>query len=168
VASAGWRQAIPWPRGFDGGIVHRLDTATSGAVIAADSLDELTTIRGWFSTHRLLKTYWLLTDRDVAWDRNTCDKPIAHDKHRKGRMVVQRGQNTPHRGKWYPARTSFSRLRGRIFEATMRTGVTHQIRAHAAFLGIPVLELHHVGVTGPDGFRTDPVPKPPWCNDLAT
>jgi 23S rRNA pseudouridine1911/1915/1917 synthase len=156
------RRDIDWPNGFDGGIAHRLDNATSGAVIVADSLEELTTLRGWFADHQLLKTYWLLTDRDAPWDQNVCDKPIAHDKRRKGRMIVQRGNDTPHRGKWYPATTEFRRLHGKVFEATMRTGVTHQIRAHGAFVGIPVVELHHVGVKGPDDFASDAVDPPTW------
>lgn len=156
------REDMPWPEGFEGGIAHRLDTATSGAVLVANSIAELETIREWMATKQLRKTYWLLTDRDVPWDENVCDKAIAHDKRRRGRMVVQRGQNTPHRGKWYPAQTSFRRLIGREFEAVMRTGVTHQIRVHGAFVGIPVVELHHVGIIGPCGFKTDDVPAPPW------
>lgn len=163
LTDAPWRRDVAWPDGFDGGIAHRLDTMTSGALLVADALDELETLRTWMADKRFRKTYWLLTDRDVPWDDNVCDKPIAHDKRRKSRMIVQRGANTPHRGKWYPARTEFRRLRGRVFEAVMRTGVTHQIRAHGAFVGIPVVELHHVGMEGPDGFATEPVPAPAWA-----
>ena len=76
-----------------------------------------------------------------------------------------------------PATTSFRRLSGRCWEATMSTGVMHQIRAHAAFLGIPVLgdrrygggpevdggfHLHHRGFVGPGDLRTEPVPDPTW------
>ena len=59
----------------------------------------------------------------------------------------------------------------------MTTGVMHQVRVHAAFVGIPILgdrrygggpevdggfRLHHRGFVGPDGLHTDPIPEPSW------
>ncbi len=58
----------------------------------------------------------------------------------------------------------------------MRTGVMHQIRVHAAFVGLPLrgdhrygggrrdggFFLHHVGLEGA-GFATSPVPWPDWA-----
>jgi 23S rRNA pseudouridine1911/1915/1917 synthase len=176
LAAEPWRREIAWPEGFEGGIAHRLDNDTSGALLAANSLDELAQLRDWFASHKLTKRYRLLAARDVAWDRNVCDKPIAHDKRRRNRMIVQRGSNTPHRGKWYDATTTFSRIDRRLFEAIIQSGVTHQIRVHAAFVGMPILgdriygggrdvtlRLHHVGVEGPDGFRSDKVMAPQWA-----
>lgn len=176
-----WRRAHRWPRGFQGGIAHRLDLSTSGAVWVADDPDELARLRELFAARALLKTYRFLAARDVPWDENTCDRAIAHDRRHKGRMVVQRGASTPHRGRWLEASTSFRRVRATLWEATMRTGVMHQIRVHAAFVGLPLLGdrrygggptpddapagvtffLHHVGLRGP-GVQTDPVPDPPW------
>lgn len=176
------RVHLPWPEGFDAGIAHRLDWSTSGAVVVADDPAELDRIRALFEGKQLLKSYRLLASRDVPWSENSCDAPIANGPRRRGRMVVQRGRNTPHRGRWYPAETSFRRLQGRLWEATMRTGVMHQIRAHAGFVGIAILGdrkygggrtpddapeglsfyLHHVGLQGP-GLVTDPVPTPAWA-----
>lgn len=183
LADAPWRAALPWPEGFAGGIAHRLDTSTSGAILVADDPDELVRLRGWFADRSLLKRYRLLASRDVAWDDNTCDRSLAHDARRKGRVVVERGASTPHRGRWHPAETRFRRLEGRLFEATMRSGFMHQIRVHAAFVGIPLLGdrrygggptpadappgvaffLHHDGLEGPGGFCTAPVPLPAWA-----
>lgn len=170
------RAELAWPRGFEGGIAHRLDTPTSGAVLVAGDPSELAWLRAWFADGRLTKVYRLVVAREPAWDENRCDRPIAHDPRRKARMVVQRGASTPHRGRWYEAHTRFRRLRGPLFEATITTGVMHQIRVHAAFLGIPLLGdriygggagtfcLHHVGATGPGGFRSDPVAHPEWAH----
>lgn len=176
-----WRQEIAWPDGFAGGIAHRLDNATSGAIVAADTLEELKQLRQWFGEHRLVKTYRLLAAREVPWPHNTCDKPLAHHPTKKSIMVVQRGRATAHRGKWYPATTRFHRLTHRLVEVTMRGGVMHQIRAHAAFLGIPIqgdhrygggrntdpasptFFLHHLSIKGPNNFHTAPVPLPPWA-----
>src|SRR5690606_11456797 len=41
LAEEPWRAALPWPAGFDGGIAHRLDVSTSGAVLAASDPDAL-------------------------------------------------------------------------------------------------------------------------------
>jgi 23S rRNA-/tRNA-specific pseudouridylate synthase len=162
LADEPWRSEIDWPIGFEAGIAHRLDNDTSGAILVADNLTELATLRDWFETHQLSKTYLFKTTGTVPWDQNTCDKAIAHDKQRRSRMIVQRGKNTPHRGKWYPAVTEFKRIKAKIWQAAMQTGVTHQIRTHAAFLGLPIIELHHVGIRGPKGFKTNPVEQPGW------
>lgn len=173
---------IAWPEAFRGGIIHRLDTSTSGALALARSLDELATLRTLFQEQRLVKTYQLRAARRPSWTENGCDQPIAHDPRHKGRMVVQRGRETPHRGRWLEAHSRFRSLGGDRYEAEITTGVMHQIRVHAAFLGIPLLGdrrygggptpesappglvfyLHHVGFRGPDGLRTEPVPPPSW------
>lgn len=174
---------IDWPQGFDGGICHRLDNSTSGTLIVAETLDELAMIRALFSEHKLTKRYLLRARKVASWQHNTISTPIAHDQRRKSRMIVQRGKNTPHRGKWYPAETEFTHLKNDVYMATISTGVTHQIRVHAAFVGIPLLGdrqygggttpgdtaagvefyLHHIGLIGPDGFRSDDVPLPSWA-----
>jgi 23S rRNA-/tRNA-specific pseudouridylate synthase len=170
------RRAIAWPAGFEGGIAHRLDTGTSGAVLAADNPEELARLRDQFRGHQFTKTYLLLAAKDVPWQRNVCAAALAHHPRKHDRMVARRGAHTPHRGKWYDAETSFRRVAGNLWQARITTGVTHQIRVHAAFLGIPIqgdpiygqgqgpiLCLHHAGLSGPGGFHTDPVPPPAWA-----
>lgn len=177
---------LAWPLGFDAGIAHRLDISTSGLLLVARSVPALAALRERFSSGRLRKTYRFLTARAVPWDRNAVDRPIAHDRRRKGRVVVQRGRDTPHRGRWREARTQF-RCLGPVdgglwmWEAVMHTGVMHQIRVHAAFVGLALagdriygggtldlarppatdFALHHLGLEGPDLHPT-PVPTPAW------
>jgi 23S rRNA-/tRNA-specific pseudouridylate synthase len=165
--------AHDWPEGFAGGIAHRLDVQTSGALLVADDPAELTAIRAAFREGAFTKRYRFVAAKDVSWDHNVCERPIAHDRRRKRRMVVQRGATTPHRGRWYPAHTRFRRLDDALWEAVITTGVMHQIRVHAAFVGLPLLgdrlygggpggfRLHHVGLSGA-GFATTPVPAPSW------
>ena len=181
LAEEPWRAALGWPEGFAGGIAHRLDVSTSGAVWVADDPEELARMREAFGTGRLRKTYAFVAGKDVPWDANRCERPIAHARRRKNRMVVQRGPTTPHRGRWFPARSAFSRWSGPLWRVVITTGVTHQIRVHAAFLGLPLAGdrrygggprpadapegvdflLHHIGLEG-DGWSTDPVAEPAW------
>jgi 23S rRNA pseudouridine1911/1915/1917 synthase len=180
------RARIAWPAGFEAGVLHRLDTSTSGAVALADDPADLEHLRAAFATGKLVKQYCLRAARDPGWDTNDCERALAHDPRHKGRMVVQRGRDTPHRGRWLPAHTRFRRRHGTLFDAVIRTGVMHQIRVHAAFVGIPILGdrrygggetpegappglvfyLHHVGFSSADpALETAPVPLPDWARD---
>lgn len=181
-----WRRNVAWPEGFAGGLAHRLDVSTSGAVAVAQDLEQLAFLRDCFAHHRLRKRYALWAARPPRWVSHECDRPLAHDRRHKKRMVVQRSANTPHRGRWFSARTRFRVLGGHLVEATIQTGVTHQIRLHAAFLGIPIrgdrlygggptpsdapegltFYLHHYGFTGP--ATTLPVPDPTWTEPALT
>lgn len=172
-------QKFSFPQGFEGGIAHRLDNPTSGVVLAARSTQALAVAREAFSSGALRKTYRLISHKSVPWRENHVTTPIAHHPDRRDRMVVQRGASTPHRGKWYPADTHFRQLEGPLWEAVILSGVTHQIRVHAASVGLalagdklygggPPLDgapapfaLHHVGLSGlSEGApRCEP---PPW------
>jgi 23S rRNA pseudouridine1911/1915/1917 synthase len=134
------QEAGPWPRGFEGGLVHRLDTWTSGLVVAARTPEALASARELFAQRALRKHYLFLTDREVAWELNVVETSLAHARKDRRKMVWQRGKSTPHRGRWFPARTVLRRV-GRwgdlgVWTATITTGVTHQIRVHAAAVGL--------------------------------
>lgn len=184
-----WRNDIDWPEGFEGGLAHRLDTWTSGALLVADTVEELDVIRELFAQQAFVKTYRLRSSEDVDWERAEIDSAIAHHPKNKRKMVCQRGPHSAHRGQWYEAETRFARLAPNIFEARMRSGVMHQIRVHAAEVGLPILGdrlygggslpdeepgflLHHVGIKLVDPsahdpaareFETEPVPLPDWA-----
>ena len=98
-------------------------------------------------------------------------------------MVVQRGRNTPKKGRWLDAETHFQHIFSQseihLWRAKMRTGVMHQIRIHAAFCGIALLgdrlygggdspddfpslfALHHRGIET-TAFTVDPASLPEW------
>jgi 23S rRNA pseudouridine1911/1915/1917 synthase len=180
------QKQIGWPSGFSGGIAHRLDIPTSGQLIVARDLQGLHWIRTQFTEKKLCKTYYFLSIKKVRWSENTISIPIAHDRRKKNRMVVQRGRNTPHRGKWLFAETTFTKLKEcndvALWKAQMYTGVMHQIRIHAAFAGIALLgdrlygggespeewpsdfALHHHGLNGQE-WNPVAQPIPDWWPD---
>lgn len=174
---------VDWPAGFEGGIAHRLDNGTSGLLVVARSPSALQALRAEFAGKELLKTYLFLTAGQVSWSGHRLAIPLAHDRRHRGRMVVQRGRSTPHRGRWFPAETRFLRLGPALWRARMRSGVTHQIRAHAAFVGLPILGdrlyggaaldspppgagrhifcLHHQHLQAP-GWSSPSISRPGW------
>jgi 23S rRNA pseudouridine1911/1915/1917 synthase len=169
-----------WPAGFEGGIAHRLDTMTSGLVVAARTPADLAALRAAFASGALRKLYLFRSDAPPPFTEQVRSEPIAHHPNRKDRMVTRRGPRTPHRGRWYDAWTRFTDQGGGWWEAEIRTGVMHQIRVHAAAAGIPIagdpiyepgyepgadsvargpFVLHHVRMLGP-GWASPPAPLP--------
>ncbi len=125
-----------WPEGFEGGIAHRLDNGTSGLVVAARSLERLVALRGEFAGRELRKFYRFCSSGEVRFDLRRVEAMIAHHPRDDRRMVVRAGREAAHRGQWYPAWSEFRRIAGGLWQAEIRTGVMHQIRAHAASIGL--------------------------------
>lgn len=184
-------QAAPaFPPGFEGGLAHRLDNPTSGLLLVARTPEALAVARAAFSARALEKRYLFVAAREVPWDSHRVLTPLAHDARRRDRMIARRGADTPHRGRWYEAETRLRRLGrtplGGLWEAVITTGVMHQIRVHAASVGlalrgdrlygggaplsaadlgglpegVPFL-LHHRGLEGA-GLPEARCPVPPW------
>jgi 23S rRNA pseudouridine1911/1915/1917 synthase len=134
----------------DGGLVNRLDRDTSGVLLAARDRESWLELRSAFAEHAVTKHYLALVAGTVKAPL-TVDQPLARRRSRVRR---------PHRGeKSYPALTTFHPLETSehwsLVLATMRTGVTHQIRAHAALSGFPILgDLKYGDQVGPPGGRS--------------
>jgi 23S rRNA pseudouridine1911/1915/1917 synthase len=131
-----------WPRcrgvgePLAAGIVHRLDTGSSGLVLATSSPDLWRALRRAFGAHAIEKTYAAVVA--AAPPLGTIEAPLVHDRHDPRRMTTGRG-----RGRAWPARTEVTaaeRLGTRwLVRVVLRTGVTHQVRAHLASVGAPVI-----------------------------
>lgn len=127
-------------------ILHRLDKATSGILVFGASTEANRSVASQFERRTVAKRYELLVGRGDGRRRHlTCDEPIDPSR-RDGRGPG---------GKLLDASTDFERRSvGDRFEryvAKPHTGRTHQVRIHAAALGMPVLGDDEHG--GPAGAR---------------
>ena len=119
------------------GLVHRLDTATSGLVLAARHPASYAQLRAEFAAKRIEKEYLAIVTGELT-DTGTIDQPLRRRRGRRGRMEPA----TPGSGGW-DAVTHYTPMARAatmtLVRLRMRTGVTHQLRAHMAAIGHPVL-----------------------------
>ena len=127
----------PLARGRDGPwLAHRLDADTSGCLMIALRRSALHAAQAEFVARRVRKTYWAVVHGAPSAERGLCDARLIRETGARGwRMAASaRGQEAV--TEW--------RVLGRgdaiaWLELTPRTGRTHQVRAHCAAIGSPVL-----------------------------
>jgi 23S rRNA pseudouridine1911/1915/1917 synthase len=157
----------------EGGLVHRLDTGTSGVLIAARSAATWTSLRAALSQSGCEKTY-LAEVVGAPADLGESHAPIGRVGRRGARVRVDGGGRNP-----LPAHTTWEAIERRGATTLMRVrltkGRTHQVRAHLAAAGHPIvgddlygdgggeLRLHAATVrfTHPTGGREILIEAPP-------
>jgi tRNA pseudouridine32 synthase / 23S rRNA pseudouridine746 synthase len=117
-------------------IVHRLDKDTSGVMLVARTADAHRHLSLQFAAHSVKKVYVALCYGTPDWQQKKIDLPLRNDGDRQHRTVFD-----PLKGK--PAYTEAQLLKKMtgccLVEARPTTGYTHQIRAHLALAGLPLL-----------------------------
>jgi 23S rRNA pseudouridine1911/1915/1917 synthase len=114
----------------DGGLVHRLDIGTSGALVVARTLETYHALREAFGAGQISKQYLAITDgHPVARE---CDAPLAQ---RGKRVAVDVAEGLAAYTQLEIERSSPDHA---LVRCIAQTGRMHQVRAHLAHLGAPI------------------------------
>jgi 23S rRNA pseudouridine1911/1915/1917 synthase len=155
--------AARWPellhigtKRWEPGLLHRLDVETSGVILFAKTQAAFDELRGQFRRHEISKSYLALVLGDTD-GTGVIDWPLVHDRSDRRKMRIADGVevNDRKRHAWR-ALTHYRKMGAAqgvsLLEVTMTTGVTHQIRAHLAARGFPIVGDELYGGAGRPSF----------------
>ncbi len=127
---------------LEGGLVHRLDNGTSGALLIARNRGTFDKLRDAIRAGRITRRYEALVAGSL--ERKTeIDTPIAHHAKNARKMIVGDLSSANPKRAGRPASTVVEPIR-RVGEFTLlsiapKTGSRHQIRVHLASIGHPIV-----------------------------
>lgn len=129
------------------GIVHRLDSGTSGLIVVAKTDPAHERLREMFRRHEVDRRYLALVRGRVGPERFRIDAPLERERARvRVRLATGRDATTE-------VFVREALARATLVEAAPRTGRTHQIRVHLASIGHPVLGDRAYGGGGDEAAR---------------
>ena len=133
------------------GIVHRLDKDTSGLLVVAKDEAVHEDLADQFRAREVFKSYVALVHGVMKDNSGKIEQPIARDPRNRTRMAVVRGGRPAL--SIYRMRRQYNRFA--LLDVEIKTGRTHQIRVHLAWLRHPVVGDSLYG-GGRDNSISDP------------
>jgi len=118
------------------GIVHRLDKGTSGLLVVARSDEAHAALQAAVRERQIERAYLALARGHLPSRTGTIDAPIGRASRRRHRMAVS-GAASRHARTHFETREALAQET--YLEARLETGRTHQIRAHFAAIGHPLV-----------------------------
>jgi len=132
-------------------LVHRLDKDTSGALLVARSARSAGHFAKAFSGRTARKVYWALVVGVPDADEGVIDAPLAKQPGTGGeKMHISEEHGLPAKTRWRLVDRAGNRAAW--VELQPLTGRTHQLRAHMAAIGHPIVGDAKYG--GPEAFLT--------------
>jgi 23S rRNA pseudouridine1911/1915/1917 synthase len=133
-------------------ICHRLDRETSGALVIARDKDAARTLKGAFAKKTVRKSYRAIVYGVPEWSEHLIDLPlglVAGDGELNVRMEVRDDDSLPSKTEAAVLETAGDFA---LVECRPITGRQHQIRAHLAAIGHPIVG-DKLYAHGDDAFR---------------
>jgi 23S rRNA pseudouridine1911/1915/1917 synthase len=125
------------------GLLHRLDTDTSGLVVVARTAAAFETLKAALKEGRIAKRYLLLCEGEGLADAGTIAFPIASHPKDQRRVLACVHPRDVMRNAPRPASTAFRVLqrgpRWALVEVEVSRALRHQIRAHFAAMDHPLV-----------------------------
>ncbi|RVW51021.1 RNA pseudouridine synthase 2, chloroplastic [Vitis vinifera] len=125
------------------GIVHRLDKGTSGLLVVAKDEHSHAHLSEQFKLHSIHRVYISLTSGVPTPLSGRVEIPVGRDPNNRIRMTAVPGPSNSgqarHAASRYKVIEILAAGGSALVEWRLETGRTHQIRAHAKYLGIPLL-----------------------------
>ena len=132
-------------------LVHRLDKDTSGALLVAKSARSAGHFAKAFSGRTARKVYWALVVGDLPGEQGLIDAPLAKQPGTGGeKMHISEEHGLPAKTRWRQIDRAGNRAAW--VELQPLTGRTHQLRAHMAAIGHPIVGDAKYG--GAEAFLT--------------
>lgn len=129
------RSKITGLEGERGGIVHRLDRATSGVMICAKNEESLVYLQKQFSNRVVEKTYTAVIDRVPKEQKAIISAPIERNLKDPKRFHVSKSGK--HAETYYEVTENKDKKSLVILRP--KTGRTHQLRLHLDYIGCPIV-----------------------------
>lgn len=133
------------------GVVHRLDTETSGVILMAKTDKGFKNLKEQFQARTIKKTYLAFVWGEMEENFGTIDRPIGRNSSDFRKWSAQRGA----RGEMREAETYWEKIKNQkskikdgnmekiedisLVKVEPKTGRTHQIRVHFAAIHHPVV-----------------------------
>ena len=129
-------------------MVHRLDKDTSGVMVLARNADAHRNLNQSFRDREVNKTYHGLVWPAPEWYELVMDQPLKINSDRRHRTRVDHSQGKP---AWTHCIVLDKYALAARLAITIKTGLTHQIRAHLREQGLILLgeDLYNAGLPQP-------------------